>query len=143
MKVVQQQWFSGNQSTTSVSNMLSCTRRVKAFSLSFNQIFVQKIRIFSALFVCFQNSVICVVRVKKCIIKRGGIDQSSGFLESCSSQLVFYSPLAEGNRNNHKDIPISFLWFHQCIFLFWGQRFQRKTATPEFSMDVADEPLRC
>ena len=125
MKVVQQQWFSGNQSTTSVSNMLSPF--VSRLSLS-NEIWLEKYGYFLLLVFVFQNmsGALFDVGVVQCIIKYGGIHQSSDFFEWF--HFIFFFPLAERSTNNkrhrwtnYKHIPISLCFVpKQSIFLFLG-----------------------
>ena len=126
IKVVQQQWFSGNQSTSSVSNMLSPF--VSRLSFSLINFWSEKYGYF--LLLVYD---ICVVRVVKCIIKRGGMS------------LDFVSILLR-----QKETQIRDACEHSNFFMFCSQRFPifgtevlEKRPTPELSMDVPDEPLRC
>ena len=124
MKVVQQQWFSGNQSTTSVSNMLSPF--VSRLSLS-NQILLQKYGYFC---VCFHNMSCALfdVGVVQCIIKRGGIHQSSDFLESFHFIFIFLQRNEIPIRNaTDEQITNTFqslyvLFLSRAFSYFWGQQ---------------------
>ena len=107
---------------------------VKALS---NETSLEKYGYFHLLCICLSQHVLCDVRVFRCIIERHS--SVIKYLTVIPFHFLF-------SWTNHKNFPISlcFVFFAPNFPIFVTTEVKsRKRPTPDFSMELADEPLRC